>query len=828
MNENCIHIKIMLNRIFLVISGFRMSIFLLVVYCLCLAAATWIEKIHGTSIAKEMIYHSFPFMSLHILIILNYVLFAVKYMYFRWGRIWMQLIHLSFVLILIGAAVTHYWGKDGIVHIREKESTCVMLVVDGNQRNEVKLPFVIQLDDFIVKRYPGSNSPSSYESFLTIKKDNDEYQAHVYMNNVLNIDGYRLYQSSFDNDEKGTVLSVNTDMIGYRITYLGYICLFIGLIISLLNRRSRFGRLYSELKKMQSHKIIMLFFCVCAFCTPIHASNDTPLELVEQYKINEEHAARFGHLAMQSTNGRIIPVNTFSSEVLRKLYKKNEIATLNSDQFLLSLLLWPDLWMDVPLISIDNEELVNTYGLSIPYTSYIQLFDSLGNYKIQSDLEHIYTKSPSSRNQKDKDLLKLDEQMNIFHLLINKCMLRMFPLPEDESSQWYAPGEDLSSFTGKDSLFVSRIFDWYLEELHDAVLQHKWETADEVLGMIDTYQQAKSTGVDISREKLGAEVKYNRLNIFRYCRIGYLLIGGLSLLWAIGSMFGFLTKSWIRWIWVVGILLVFHFHMYGMGIRWYIGGYAPWSNSYETMIYVAWATVLAGLLFARRNIMVFALAALLGGVILFVSGLNWMNPQITPLVPVLKSPWLMFHVAVIVAAYGFWGLSSLIGMTNLVLMAFISRNKERSTIYNRISELSIMNEMSLWIGLVMMVIGTFLGAVWANESWGRYWGWDPKETWALITIIVYSIVTHLHLLKYRLNIWLFNFLSVIAFSSVLMTFLGVNYFLSGMHSYGENQHVSNLFVWIAWAFVIILCIGIFAYRSMDIYYKFNFKENENI
>lgn len=230
------------------------------------------------------------------------------------------------------------------------------------------------------------------------------------------------------------------------------------------------------------------------------------------------------------------------------------------------------------------------------------------------------------------------------------------------------------------------------------------------------------------------------------------------------------------------------------------------------MVYVAWATVLAGLLFVRRSTITFALATLFGGVILFVSGLNWMDPEINPLVPVLKSPWLMFHVAVIVAAYGFFGISCLIGLTNMVMMR-ITVQRQAGNILARIRELSIVNEMAMWVGLVLMTIGTFLGAVWANESWGRYWGWDPKETWALITMVVYAIVTHLHLVKRWNNFWLFNLASVIAFSSVLMTFFGVNYFLSGMHSYGQNDNVNSIFTYLYIALFVVILLAILSYRG---------------
>ena len=287
------------------------------------------------------------------------------------------------------------------------------------------------------------------------------------------------------------------------------------------------------------------------------------------------------------------------------------------------------------------------------------------------------------------------------------------------------------------------------------------------------------------------------MDVFRACKIGYLVLGGLLLIFTFIAQFQFREKRWTKTlIWILGILvlIVFHYHMYGMGMRWYIGGYAPWSNSYETMVYVAWATVLAGLLFVRRNPLTLALATLFGGIILFVSGLNWMDPEISTLVPVLKSPWLMFHVAIIVAAYGFFGISCLMGLTNMIMIVFAGK-EDNNPLINRIKGLSIINEMSLLVGLALMAIGTFLGAVWANESWGRYWGWDPKEVWALITMLVYALALHPRSLPWFHRTMFFHV------------------FLSGMHSYGQNEHVNNILIYLYLAFGIIIVLAMLSYRS---------------
>lgn len=813
--------KATLERIF---SSFVTTIVLLLFYGFGLAVATFIEKYHGTAAAKAMIYYSPLFFLLQFLLVANFLVIAVKYQYLKLRRWGLMLVHTSFIIILLGALTSFQFGEEGILHIREGESTDQIAVRQGDLTTFHTLPFTVELEKFTLTRYPGSSSPSSYESELLVHVDGQTRRERVFMNNVLDIKGYRFFQASYDPDEQGTVLSVNRDVAGRNITYTGYLLLVIGLIISLVGKNSRFMALSRRLKELRSvAQSATMILALLALSVSVDAKKETSpmLDAVQKYTVSPEHAAKFGALPIQSHSGRMMPINTFSSEILRKLHKADKIGKLNSDQFLLSLLAMPDMWMRVPFIALSNPELANYYDLTDGECAYLQVFDKNGDYKLQEKLEEAYNKMPAQRTRFDKDLLKLDEQINIFHQLINYQMLNLFPKEDDPNHKWYAAGDDLSAFTGKDSMFVSRIMGWYLAEVQDALQKGDWSKADEVIDMIGTYQQAKNKTLDISAKRIEAELKYNKMDVFRQCKIGYLILGGLLLVLSFVMLFK--QQKWMKfgiWILGVGVLLVFTYHMYGMGMRWYIGGYAPWSNSYETMVYVAWATVLAGLLFVRRSTVTFALATLFGGIILFVSGLNWMDPEINPLVPVLKSPWLMFHVAVIVAAYGFFGISCLIGLTNLVLTS-IAGKKNTALLKARIKELTIVNEMALWVGLALMTVGTFLGAVWANESWGRYWGWDPKETWALITMVVYAVVTHLHLVKRWYSDWLFNLCSVVAFSSVLMTFFGVNYFLSGMHSYGQNDNVHGIFTYLYMVGIVVVILGILSRIGYN-----KIKENE--
>ncbi len=799
-----------------VISSYKTSIVLLLVYALALAIATFVEKYHGTEAAKTMFYYSLWLILLQFVLVVNFLAAVFRYQLLkqrRWGFI---LVHFSFIVILCGAMVSHLTGEEGYLHVREGESSNQMIVNTSRGMETHDLPFSIELEKFTLTRYPGSSSPSSYESDLVVHVDGEVRRERVFMNNVLDLKGYRFFQASYDKDEMGTILSVNRDVAGRNVTYTGYALLLVGFILCFVEKNGRLRTLSRQMKKIrEANKTIVLLLMLLIAIQPMEAKEQpSPLrDAIMKLAVDPAHAERFGAMPLLSTKGRIMPMNTFSSEILRKIHKSDKIGSYNSDQFMISLMALPDMWMRVPLLTNPNDELASYFSLTKGECAYIEMFNEAGQYKLEGKVAEAYNKEPVNRTSLDKEVIKLDEKVNILHQLINRQLINIFPKPNDPDHNWYAPGDDLSPFRGQDSMFVSRIMDWYIEEVQGSLRSGDWSKPNEVLDMIATYQQTKNTTLDVDQKKLDLELRYNKMEVFRYCKIAYLILGGLLLVLALISLYK--ENKWIgrvKWIFAAAVLIVFHFQMMGMSMRWYIGGYAPWSNSYETMVYVAWATITGGLLFMRRSTITFALATLFAGIILFVSGLNWMDPQINPLVPVLKSPWLMFHVAVIVAAYGFFGISFLIGTTNMVLMS-VTKKSKLPDIGNRIRELSIVNEMSLLVGLALMTIGTFLGAVWANESWGRYWGWDPKETWALITVIIYVIVIHLRLVKKTSNLWIFNLASVIAFASVLMTFFGVNYFLSGMHSYGQTDGVGGVFIYLIFAAVLIAVLGVLSYKG---------------
>ena len=782
-------------------------------YALILAAATFVENSYGPAVAREHFYYAPWFILLQLLQAVNLLAMFLQGSYFKRISKGSLIFHGAFVFIWLGAAVTHYVGVTGIMHIREGETVSSMMHDEGAGMGNTSLPFSVTLDDFRLQRYPGSHSPMSYESDLVIKKgDEVPVQATVRMNKVIDIDGYRLFQSSFDPDEQGTILSVSYDRPGMQLTYIGYFLLFAGFVLTLFSKKSRFGRLRRELGEMKKNMPYCVLFLLAlsgvAGGQTVHA---------QQPCVSSQHAGKFGSLVVLNPNGRLEPVNSYTSAILRKLYGADKLNGINSDQFFLNLLSFPDEWGAYPFIKVDNKELLQRFGRSGKYIAWEDVFDSEGNYILTDEVNDIYAKPASERKRMDSDLLKLDESVNIVYRIMQHQLLPLFPDENDAQGKWYSAGDELNVFQGKDSLFVSKIMDWYIYELGNGVRSGNWEEADKIVGMMNIFQQAKSKTPAIDNQRVKAELLYNQLNLFFWCRLAYLILGGILLFIACGEIIAdFKWGKKVCGILIALLVIAFLAHTSGVLLRWYISGRAPWANAYESMICTSWMLVGGGLLFARRFRILPALAGLLGGIMLFVAGLNHLNPEITPLVPVLQSYWLMSHVAIIMIGYVFFALCALTGLFNLILMSLLSATN-RVKLQFRIREFTLLNEMAMILGLFFMTAGTFLGAIWANVSWGRYWGWDPKETWALISIVVYALVLHIRfipLLKGKTT-WCFNLLSVVAILSVIMTWFGVNYYLSGLHSYGKTEG-GDLLLWIWGAgLCVVLALGLFARRRLN-------------
>ncbi|MBP1667838.1 MAG: cytochrome c assembly protein [Bacteroidetes bacterium] len=650
------------------------------------------------------------------------------------------------------------------------------------------LPFSLALDDFILKRYPGSESPSWFESDVQlIDLNRNLHEKHrIYMNHILKYRGYRFYQSSFDADEKGTVLSLNHDGLGTTVTYVGYILLALGIVLSLLNRNSRFRSLMK--KPSQANRIPLVMIAVLLFSfSSSFAQGKTENSREKLPAIDKSHAREFGRMRIQVNSGRIVPVNTLSSEILRKIARKETYKGQTPDQVMLGMLVYPAVWQHEPVIRVTNSKLQEVLGMHSGYASFADFFSPEGNYRLKSYVDEAYRKKPANRGKFENEVIRTDERLNICYLVFTRELLKIFPGPGNTAHTWYSPVTVPGVFTTADTVFTHHIVDYYFEEVNHSMESKNWKAPGEILSAIYTFQKKYDASILPSDLHLKTEILYNQLNIFNRLIKLYMLVGILLLL--VQFVHIFIPRFPIRYFSGTAVLITsiaFVFHTLGLALRWYISGHAPLSNGYETLSFIAWAAVLAGLLLSYKSSITISTTSILAAFILLVAHLSWMDPQITNLVPVLKSYWLVIHVAVVTASYGFLGMGTLLAVINLLLMIFeTGRNQERLEI--QINQITQIIEITLIAGLYLLTIGSFLGGVWANESWGRYWGWDPKETWALVTIIVYAFIGHMHSVPGLKGRLLFNILSMTGFSSVLMTYFGVNYYLSGLHSYAGGD-----------------------------------------
>ena len=644
------------------------------------------------------------------------------------------------------------------------------------------LPFSIRLNDFILERYPGSNSPSGYKSdvLLLDPKDNLEKPFMIFMNNILKYKGYRFYQSSYDRDEKGTILSVNHDMAGMLVTYSGYALLVVFIILTLLSKKSVFHNVDAEYWQSAIRKsvpLIILLLFVSGF-TSVNGQRAVP-----DNSVSEE----FGKVLVQDQKGRTKPLFTLSNDILRKVTRENKFEGLSSMQVFLGIYLDFNSWKDVPMIRVSNKELQDKLGISGKLASFSDLVDLNGNgsYIISEEVNLAYSKAPGERSKRDKEVMKIDERVNIFYMIYKGDFLKLFPL-KDGTHDWGSPDASLNNAVSKeDSIYLVSI----MPMLADALQTNNIVTTRQITESISSYQSRFSDYDLPSATKTNAELLYYKLGVFErlfpyYATVGLIMLIGLIIMVIRGRKEISLFVKVLGWLLFAGFL----FHTFGLGLRWYISGHSPMSNGYESMIFISWVTLLAGFIFSRKSAFALSATGVLASMTLMVAHLSFMDPEITNLVPVLKSYWLTLHVSVITGSYGFLGLGAILGLITMILLLF-SNKKNQERISNTIDELTVINYKTLTLGLYFLTIGTFLGAVWANESWGRYWGWDPKETWSLITIVIYSIVIHSRLIPGMKDIFIFNLVSLFAFSSVLMTYFGVNYYLSGLHSYAAGDPV---------------------------------------
>lgn len=929
------------------------TIVLLAIYAILCAAATFIEAdaSYGIQAAQDMIYRTTLFNIVHILLLLNLIAVFVYRKVWKSKKYYSIILHVSFIVILLGAALTRFFGFEGVVHIREQHSSNVIITdeeylnirvaiedniyytnipvrynsvtqtkfhekiplndselevkynsyTSGDKNNpphinvtvsyngdtktmdlpqsyldanigetfelggmyfqlvwgpaEIPVPFEMYLEDFILTRYPGSKSPSSYKSkiLVTDYDDNSSFGYEIFMNNVLDYKGYRFFQSSYDPDEMGTIFSVNKDP-GKIPTYIGYFLLTVGFILSFFGKGSRVWRLSHYLKKQKLYVYFIAFssflllsasnlyaadnfaekdnWIEVAYASNMGQSDNAAADkhtahvpsqedidgLIKNISENmQAHSEKAGRLLVQDMQGRIKPLDTLAMDMVHKLIRKDSLKGMNHVEIFLGMMMYYDYFQHIKMFSTSSEELREKLGTpkNEKYVSFADAYDENGEYKLKEYINTAYQSNPAHRTKFQKDLIKFDEKMGLAYYMYTAQMFLVFPDITGKTTGFLSPGIAMASFDKENTLKIQDLLQKYFESVDKGLKENNWQDADKYLGLISEFQRTNGAHLIPAESRISVEIMMNKYNPFKNLTYLYVLLGIVMFIFVItaiiknkavnktaGGMFTSIT--------ILAVVL----HTAALICRWYIAGHAPWSNAYESMIYIAWAGALAGLLFFQRSLLAIAATNFVAGITLFVANLGFMDPQIGTLVPVLKSYWLNIHVSVITASYSFFGLCFVLGIISMVL--FILRSPKRAHIDQSIINVHCINEISMILGLGLLTIGTFLGGVWANESWGRYWGWDPKETWSLITVVAYTIILHARLVRKLNNPYIFSVLSTLGFYTVMMTYFGVNYYLTGMHSYASGEPVPvPAFLYVMAALHIVLIAVSFMKRKLD-------------
>lgn len=510
--------------------------------------------------------------------------------------------------------------------------------------------------------------------------------------------------------------------------------------------------------------------------------------------------------------GRIKPLSTEASEIVNKISGADSLYGLSAEQMVLGMNINPAFWQELKIIKVKNAQIKKLLNLDGDYASFRSVFDANGEYKLAARVEAANEKPLRERGTLDNDLIKFDERLNIAYLTFKGVFFKFIPIPNDPQNAWLSPNDAFNN--EKVSIDVKSALNDYLTGLQEGIADNDWSKADAALAELKNYQRAASGEILPSERRIEAEVFYNHVSIFKKLVYFYWILGFSALGLGLASVFLSRRILSLEKAIFAAFTIGFAVHTAALALRWYISGHAPWSDSYESMIYIGWSGALAGMIFFRRSLLALAAAALLAGIVMLVAHMSFVNPQITNLVPVLKSYWLSIHVSVITASYGFLGLGCLLGLIALGLMAF--KNKANEVRLNeQIRYIAAIDEASLIIGICLLTLGNFFGGIWANESWGRYWGWDSKETWSYVSILVYAIVLHLRLIPRLNSLYVFLTASVFAYASIVMTYFGVNFYLTGMHSYagGDQPQMSNL-VYLALGFVLLATA--LAFKGRDV------------
>lgn len=745
----------------------RTAFSLLGILLLILTIATILEKIYGTDFVNEYIYSSVPFVILWGVTAITSLLYIIKSKLHRQPVIF--LLHLSLLFILAGAFTTWIYGEQGTMRVRQGEQQTSFTDSKGISH---QLPFSITLNQFEIIYYKGTLAPMDFISHISVadKDCHRQIQGKVSMNHIFSYQHYRFYQSGYSEDNEGSVFSVSHDPYGIGITYAGYTLLLLSIVFFFFSPQSRFRQLLKSPLLHRSLTVILLLFAFSLNSNFLKANSPSPKVLPR------EVAEHFGDLYILYNN-RICPLQTFARDFTIKLYGSSSYKGLTPEEVLTGWLFYYDSWKNEPIIRIKSNEARKLLEIEGNYARLKDYISTINEYKLEKMMNHIR----SGEQVTDKrGIEEADEKFNIINLVCTGAMMKIFPCRNiaGKTLEWYSQSDQLPQDMDNDKWVFIRKSMSYVNEM---IVMKKYNDACLLLEKIKKYQQKECDGLLPADNKFKAEKIYNQFDYSKSVAMACICIGLICFIYYCHCMASQKRTS-RKAIIILNILLwiVFTYLSAAICLRGYVSNHLPLSNGFETMQFMAWCTLLLTFLLQRKFAMLLPFGFLLCGLTLMVSMLGESNPQITQLMPVLQSPLLSIHVVVIMIAYSLLAFIMLNGVTAVILHQSQKECKEQ------IERLQIISQIILYPAIFLLAIGIFIGAVWANVSWGRYWGWDPKEVWALITMLVYALALHPRSLPWFHRTMFFHVFCITAFITVLITYFGVNFLLGGMHSYANG------------------------------------------
>ena len=748
-------------------------IFILYILVLvCMAAATIVEKSQGTDYAHAHYYGAWWFILIWAVLAALGAFYIIK----RKVKCASTLaLHLSFIIILAGALLTHISAKRGMIHLRIGQPTDTYMAQDEEQgMKEEKLPFSLCLQKFEAKMHDGTNAAADYSSKFTVIDGDDKSEGEVSMNNIYSHRSYRLYQSSYDEDGKGSVLAINADPYGIPVTYTGYALLFISLVWMLFDPKGGYRKLLKSPLLKKGALMIALILSMGNIQT-LHAESATGN--LQNAVLPKETAEKFGELHILY-NDRICPVQTFALDFCKKIYGARSYQGLTAEQVLSGWVFYGNTWANEPFIKIKSGEMKTAMNLP-DYASLNTFFNrEMGGYTIGQYVQEYYNGQQDKFHQQAADI---DGKIQIIMELREGISLKVLPYTftknvkatKDHSfikagtTTWFSPVDKLpQAVEHQHALYIRNVFSL----LNGDVKAGNTSRVNEFFVKMKKYQEVSSGNSLPTATQYKAERINNAFPFATILFMANLTLGFIALFYTIYRM----TKK--REIKALNIALPillgvsFLALTFGLALRWIISGNIPMSNGYESMLTVAWFVMLISILMQLRIRIVMVFGFLISGFFLLVSHINQMDPAIGQMMPVLNSPLLSIHVSIIMMSYALLSLTFICGIMGICLRSHGE-------------ELQALSRIFLYPALTTMGFGIFIGAIWANVSWGNYWSWDSKETWALITFMIYAVVVHTQSLPVFRKPLVYHIYITLAFLSIAMTYFGVNYFLTGMHSY---------------------------------------------